>query len=111
LRRSLRLPQNRYRLGENGSSLNNVIILGATGSGKTYLANALGMTACRSFYTVRYVRLPDLLGELAIARAEGKYRNAIKVYKSVNLLILDEWLLYPLKETEARDLLEIAEGR
>ena len=69
------------------------------------------MTASRSFYAVRYIRLPDLLGELAIARAEGKYRSAIKTYKQINLLILDEWLLYPLKEAEARDLLEIAEGR
>jgi DNA replication protein DnaC len=89
----------------------NIIVLGATGSGKTYLANALGMTASRNFYTVRYVRIPDLLGELAIARAEGNYRKVIKNYKQVKLLILDEWLLYPLKETEARDLLEIAEGR
>lgn len=89
----------------------NVIILGATGNGKTYIANALGMTASRNFYTVKYIRLPDLLGELAIARAEGNYRKAIKQYKQMKLLILDEWLLYPLKEAEARDLLEIAEGR
>lgn len=89
----------------------NVIILGATGSGKTYLANALGMTASRSFMTVKYVRLPDLLGELAIARAEGNYRKVFKQYRQVNLLILDEWLLYQLKDTEARDLLEIAEAR
>lgn len=89
----------------------NVIILGATGSGKTYLSNAFGMNASRNFYTVRYVRIPDLLGELAIARVEGNYRKVIKNYKQVKLLILDEWLLYPLKESEARDLLEIAEGR
>lgn len=89
----------------------NIIILGATGSGKTYLANAFGMTANRNFYTVKYVRLPDLLGELAIARGEGNYRKVIKVYKQVKLLILDEWLLYPLKESEARDLLEITEAR
>lgn len=89
----------------------NVIILGATGSGKTYLANALGMKASREFFTVKYVRLPELLGELAIARAEGNYRKVFKAYKHVNLLILDEWLLYPLKEAEARDLLEIAEAR
>jgi DNA replication protein DnaC len=89
----------------------NVIVLGATGNGKTYIANALGMTASRNFYTVKYIRLPDLLGELAIARAEGTYRKAIKQYKQVKLLILDEWLLYQLKEAEARDLLEIAEGR
>ena len=89
----------------------NVLILGATGSGKTYLANALGMTASRSFYTVRYVRLPDLFNELAIARAEGTFRKIMKAYRQTKLLILDEWLLYPLKDSEARDLLEIAEAR
>lgn len=89
----------------------NIIILGATGNGKTYLANALGMTASRNFYTVKYIRLPDLLADLAIARADGNYRKVIKQYKQVRLLILDEWLLYPLKESEARDLLEIAECR
>ena len=46
----------------------NVILLGATGAGKTYLACALGMAACREFYTVRYIRLPDLLVELSVAR-------------------------------------------
>lgn len=89
----------------------NVIILGATGSGKSYLANAFGITAARKFHTVRYVRLPDLLGELAIARAEGTYRKVMKQLKQIKLLILDEWLLYQLKESEARDLLEIAEAR
>lgn len=88
-----------------------IIILGATGSGKTYLASAFGISACRNFYPVRYVRLPELLGELAIARSEGRYRQAIKIYKQVNLLILDEWLLFQLKETEARDILEIMEAR
>lgn len=89
----------------------NIIILGATGSGKSYLANAFGVTATRRFQSVRYVRLPDLLGELAIARAEGVYRKAMKQLQLIKLLILDEWLLYPLKEAEARDLLEIAEAR
>lgn len=89
----------------------NIIILGATGSGKTYLSNAFGMAAARNFYTVKYVRVPDLLGELAIARGDGTYRKVIKAYKQVKLLILDEWLLFPLKESEARDLLEIVESR
>jgi DNA replication protein DnaC len=89
----------------------NIIIMGATGCGKTYLSNAFGMTASRDFITVRYTRLPDLLSELAIARAEGNYQKVIKNYKSVSLLILDEWLLYPLKEGEARDILEITEAR
>lgn len=89
----------------------NIIILGATGSGKTYLSNAFGMTASRNFYTVKYVRIPDLLAELAIARGSGTYRKVIGRYKQVRLLILDEWLLFPLQENEARDLLEIVEAR
>lgn len=89
----------------------NIIILGATGSGKTYLSNAFGMAANRNFYTVKYVRLPELLGELAIARGEGTYRKVIKQYKQAKLLILDEWLLFPLKDSESRDLLEIVESR
>lgn len=89
----------------------NIIILGATGSGKSYISNALGMSANRNFYTVKYVRLPDLLGELALARGDSTYRKVVKQYKQVKLLILDEWLLFPLKESEARDLLEIVESR
>lgn len=89
----------------------NVIILGATGSGKTFVSCSLGMAASRNFYPVKYMRLPDLLSELAIARGDGSYRKIIKQYKQVKLLILDEWLLFPLKESEARDLLEIVEAR
>lgn len=89
----------------------NIIILGATGSGKTYLSCAFGMAANRNFYMVKYVRLPDLLNELAISRGDGTYRKVIKQYKQVKLLILDEWLLFPLKESETRDLLEIVEFR
>jgi DNA replication protein DnaC len=81
----------------------NIIILGATGVGKTYLGCALGMAATRNFYTVKYTRLPDLLGELAIARADSSYQKIIKQYKQVKLLILYEWLLYTPKESEARD--------
>ena len=98
------------RLGTCGyvQDCHNIIVLGATGSGKTYLACAFGMAASRNLISARYVRLPDLLAELAVSRAEGSYR---KVIKQVKLLILDEWLLYPLKESESRDLLEIVEGR
>jgi DNA replication protein DnaC len=89
----------------------NLILLGASGCGKSWLANAFGMTACRNYHSVKYVRLPDLLGELAIARADGSYRKVVKKYKQVELLILDEWLLYPLKESDSRELLEIVENR
>lgn len=89
----------------------NVLILGATGVGKTYLACALGVAANRNYYSVKYVRLPDILTEISIARGDGTYRELMKKYKKVKLLILDEWLLYPLKESEARDLLELIEAR
>ena len=87
-----------------------MIILGATGSGKTYLSCAFGMEACKQGFTVRYVRLPELLEELAIARGEGCFKKAITQLKKVQLLIIDEWMLISLTETEARDLLELIHG-
>ncbi|WOV88677.1 IS21-like element helper ATPase IstB [Sporosarcina oncorhynchi] len=102
----LRLSTGRYIQEKH-----NIIIKGASGNGKTYLGCAFGIAACRQLYKVRYIRLPDLLDELAVARGEGIYRKVIKKYTKVDLLILDEWLLTPLKETEARDLLEIIESR
>jgi DNA replication protein DnaC len=89
----------------------NVIILGAAGAGKTYLSCALGLAACRHFCSVKYIRLPDLLDELSIARGEGIFQKVLQGYKKVDLLILDEWLLIPLTDSESRDLLEIVEGR
>jgi DNA replication protein DnaC len=70
-----------------------------------------GISASRSFYTVKYIRLPELLGELAIARGEGRYQKIVKQYKQVKLLILDEWLLFPIGDTDARDVLEIRGAR
>lgn len=93
------------------SEKHNVIVLGATGAGKTYLSCALGMAACRNFYSVRYIRLPDLLDELMVARGEGIFQKVMQGYKKTDLLILDEWLLSPLTDSESRDLLEIVEAR
>ena len=89
----------------------NIIILGATGAGKTYLGCALGMAACRHFFSVKYIRLPDLLDELSIARGQGIFRKVMDCYKKYELLILDEWLLTTLSLSECRDLLEIIEKR
>jgi len=89
----------------------NMIIMGASGAGKTYLACAFGISACRNFLPVKYIRLPELLHDLAVARGEGIFGRVMKAYKKVPLLILDEWLLVSLKESEARDLLEIVEAR
>ena len=89
----------------------NVILKGASGNGKSYLACALGVSACRNGYTAKYMRLPELLDELALARLNGTYQKVMKAYRKVNLLILDEWLLVSLTEHEARDVLEIVESR
>lgn len=89
----------------------NIIIMGAAGSGKSYLACAFGMEACKQFYAVKYVRLPELFVDLAIARGQGNYKRVLNQYTKVQLLILDEWMLVSLTETEARDLLEIIHAR
>ena len=89
----------------------NIILLGASGAGKTWIACAFGIAACRNYYTTKYVRLPDLLNELAVARGEGTFLKTMKTYKKVSLLILDEWMLLPLSDTQSRDVLEIVEAR
>ena len=88
-----------------------IILKGASGNGKTYIACALGNAACRKFKSVRYIRLPDLLDELTIARANNEFAKVIKAYKKVDLLILDEWLIRKLTPSESIDLLEIIEAR
>ena len=89
----------------------NILILGATGAGKSYLSCAFGVAACRNFYTVKYIRLPEFLNDMVLAHCNGTYQTLMKQYKKVSLLILDEWLLTPLSQNEARDLLEIIEAR
>jgi len=93
------------------SDKHNIIIMGAAGNGKSYLSCAFGIAACKQFYNVRYIRLPELLDELSVARGEGIFKKTIKQYKKADLLIIDEWLLTPLKNSEARDLFEIIESR
>lgn len=88
-----------------------IILKGASGNGKTYLACALGNAACRKFKTVRYVRMPELLEDLALARTNRDFKKAIKCYKKVDLLILDEWLIRRLTPQESYDLLELTEAR
>ena len=88
-----------------------IILKGATGSGKTYIACALGNAACRKLKNVRYVRMPELLDELTIARAENQFRKAAKTYAKTDLLILDEWLMRPLTLQQSYDLFEIIEAR
>lgn len=102
---------NRLSTCEYITEKHNIIVLGATGAGKSYIACALGMEACKHYYTVKYIRLPELLAEFAIARGEGCFKRVINQYKKYSLLILDEWMLISLTENEARDLLEIIHSR
>jgi len=87
-----------------------VILKGATGAGKSYIANALGVAACRKLYKVRYVSLPDLLNEYAVAKALNTQNKVKTAYAKLDLLIIDEWLLRPLPESEAYDLLELIDA-
>lgn len=91
----------------------NIILMGASGNGKTWISNAFGVHACRQFYKVKYIRLPELLDELAIAKyeADGSFRKLIQKYKKIDLLILDEWLLTELSEESVLHVLEIIEAR
>jgi len=89
----------------------NVVISGKTGSGKSFLACALGNNACRQGYTVKYFRIPELLLEIQDAKNENRYTRFMDQMQKVKLLILDDISLqsYPLEES--RDILEVAERR
>ena len=68
----------------------NLFITGATGCGKTYMACAFGMEACKRYYNTKYIRLPDLLIDLEIARTDGNYKKVMAKYANPVVLILDE---------------------
>ena len=89
----------------------NVFITGATGSGKTYMACAFGMEACKQYYTAKYVRLPDLLLDLEIARNGDSFLKTLNKYTKPTLLIIDEWLLLKLTESESKNLFELIHKR
>ena len=88
-----------------------VLLTGATGVGKTYLACALGQQACRHGYRVLYRRVPRLFDELALAHADGSYPHVLARYARIDVLILDDWGLTPLTEAQRQDLLEVLEDR
>lgn len=89
----------------------NVVITGATGTGKTYLACALAQQACRKGARALYRRASRLFHELTLARADGTYVRLLSRIARVDVLVIDDWGLAPQAEAERRDLLEILEDR
>jgi DNA replication protein DnaC len=90
---------------------NNVLIIGPTGVGKTYLACALAHKACQFDYSVIYFRLPRLLQQLDIAKGDGRYPKMLKSLAKTHLLLIDDWGLIKLVKEQSHDLLEILEDR
>jgi DNA replication protein DnaC len=88
-----------------------IILEGASGNGKTFIACALGIAACRKFRTVRFIRMSELLDDLNVAKSCGMFKKTVKSFQKMDLLILDEWLLRCLAPQESYDLLEIIEAR
>ena len=89
----------------------NLLLTGKTGTGKTYVACALGQHACRNGHSTLYRRLSLLLNEFLQARAAGTYAKLIRDLGRVQLLVIDDWGIASLDEVARRDLLELFDAR
>ena len=89
----------------------NVIITGPTGTGKSFLACALAHKACLEGYRVRYHQLSRLLEELSVARADGRYLKVLNTLRNLDVLILDDWGLIQLSQTQQEDLFQLLDDR
>ena len=89
----------------------NIFVLGPTGVGKSFLACALAQKACRDGYSALYTRAAALFRDLALARADGSLRHLLARLARIDVLVVDDWAMAPLAETERRDFWEICEDR
>lgn len=89
----------------------NIIVTGATGVGKSFIACALAHTACLEGYSTHYHRLPRLVEDLQISRGDGRYLKLLKQLARVDVLLLDDWGLAQLTAAQQRDILELLDDR
>jgi DNA replication protein DnaC len=89
----------------------NIMLIGATGCGKTYISCALATNACRHEYRVRYLRLNEFFSTMEAARVQGIYDETINRFRKVPLMIFDDFLLLPTTQEEQRDLLILLRAR
>ncbi|MDA8349169.1 MAG: IS21-like element helper ATPase IstB [Pseudomonadota bacterium] len=89
----------------------NLLIHGATGAGKTYLACALAHQACRAGLSAWYVRAPRLFEELTLCHADGSFRKRLAAIAKIQLLVIDDFAISPIGPRERNDLLELLDDR
>lgn len=93
------------------SNHENIFVLGPTGVGKSFIACALAQKACRDGHSAYYTRAAALFRDLAMARADGSFRNLLARLSRIDVLVVDDWAMAPLSEPERRDFWEICEDR
>jgi DNA replication protein DnaC len=89
----------------------NLLIHGATGAGKTWLACALAQQACRQGLSALHLRAPRLFDELSVCHADGSFRKRLAAIAKVNVLVIDDFAIAPMGARERADLLEILDDR